>query len=64
VSDALAGGRRIKALTIVDDFTKESVDIAFDHGISGHYVTRVLYQAVRFRGAPQAIRTDQGPEFT
>lgn len=64
VSDALAGGRRIKALTIVDDFTKESIDIALDHGISGHYVTRVLDQAVRFRGAPQAIRTDQGPEFT
>lgn len=64
VSDALAGGRRIKALTIVDDFTKESVDIALDHGISGHYVTRVLDHAVRFRGAPQAIRTDQGPEFT
>lgn len=33
VSDALAGGRRTKALTIVDDFTKESVDIVVDHGI-------------------------------
>src|SRR5512135_513099 len=64
VSDALAGGRRIKALTIVDDFTKESIDIAVDHGISGQYVTRILDQAIRFRGAPTAIRTDQGPEFT
>ncbi len=64
VSDALAGGRRIKALTIVDDFTKESVDIVADHGISGQYVTRVLDRAVRFRGLPAAIRTDQGPEFT
>jgi putative transposase len=64
VSDALAGGRRIKALTIVDDFTKESVDIVADHGISGQYVTRVLDRAARFRGLPAAIRTDQGPEFT
>lgn len=64
VSDALAGGRRIKALTIVDDFTKESIDIVADHGISGHYVTRVLDHAARFRGLPTAIRTDQGPEFT
>lgn len=64
VSDALAGGRRIKALTIVDDFTKESIDIVVDHGISGYYVTRVLDQAARFRGLPAAIRTDQGPEFT
>ena len=64
VSDALAGGRRIRALTIVDDFTKESVDIVADHGISGHYVARAPDQAVRFRGRPIAIRTDQGPEFT
>jgi len=59
-----SGGRLIKALTIVDGFTKESVDIALNHGIFGHYVTRVLNQAVRFSGAPQAIRTGQGPEYT
>ena len=47
-------------LTIVDDFTKESVDIALDHGISGHYVSRVLDQAIRFRGAPEAIRLTRG----
>ena len=64
VSDALSSGRRIRALTIVDDFTRESIDIVVDHSISGHYVTRVLDQAVRFRGRPTAIRTDQGPEFT
>lgn len=64
VSDALAGGRRLKCLTIVDDFTKEALDIVVDHGIGGEYVVRVLDQIARFRGAPQAIRTDQGPEFT
>jgi len=64
VSDALANGRRIKVLTIVDDFTKESVDLVAEHGISGHYVVRVLERAAQFRGMPSAIRTDQGPEFT
>lgn len=64
VSDALANGRRIKVLTIVDDFSKEAIDLAVDFGISGHYVTRVLDQVARFRGYPKAIRTDQGPEFT
>ena len=64
VSDALANGRRIKVLTIVDDFSKEAINLAVDFGISGHYVTRVLDQAARFRGYPKAIRTDQGPEFT
>jgi putative transposase len=64
VSDALEHGRRLKCLTIVDDFSKEAVDIVLDHGISGLYVTRVLDQAARFRGLPRTIRTDQGPEFT
>jgi len=64
ISDALASGRRIKVLTIVDDFTKEAVDLVADHGISGHYVVRVLERAAQFRGLPAAIRADQGPEFT
>lgn len=64
VSDSLEYGRRIKCLTIVDDFTKESVDIVVDHGIGGAYITRVLDQVGKFRGLPQTIRTDQGPEFT
>lgn len=64
VSDSLSGGRRIKCLTITDDFSHECVDIAVNHGIGGEYVTRVLEQAARFRGYPLAVRTDQGPEFT
>jgi len=64
VMDALSSGRRVKCLTIVDDFTKEAVDIVPDHSIPGLYVKRVLDQAARFRGLPAAIRTDQGPEFT
>ena len=64
VMDALASGRRIKCLTIVDDFSRECVDIAVDHGIGGEYVTRLLDQAGQFRGFPAALRTDQGPEFT
>ncbi|GCB05583.1 transposase [Ralstonia sp. SET104] len=64
VMDALSNGRRLKCLTIVDDFTKESVDIVVDHGISGLYVARALDHAARFRGYPKALRTDQGPEFT
>jgi putative transposase len=38
--------------------------IGVDFSMSGHYVTRLLDQAARFRGYPQAIRTDNGPEFT
>lgn len=55
VMDTLANGRRLKCLTIVDDFTKEAVDIVVDHGISGSYVARALDCAARFRGYPKAV---------
>ena len=64
VGDSLANGRRLKCLTVADDFSHESVDIAVDYGISGQYVTRLLDQAARFGGYPAAVRTDNGPEFT
>ena len=64
VMDQLANGRRIKCLTVVDDFTKEALEIRAEFGISGEYVTRILDEVATFRGYPKAIRTDQGPEFT
>lgn len=64
VSDSLANGRRIKCLTVADDFSHECVEIATDYGISGQYVTRLLDQAAVFRGYPDVVRTDNGPEFT
>lgn len=64
VSDSLANGRRLKCLTVADDFSHECVQIGVDHGIGGLYVTRLLDQAAVFRGYPKAVRTDNGPEFT
>jgi putative transposase len=64
VSDSLVNGRRIKCLTVADDFSHECIDVATDFGISGLYVTRMLDRAAIFRGYPKAVRTDNGPEFT
>ena len=64
VSDSLVNGRRLKCLTVADDFSHEAVDIAVDFGIGGAYVARILDQAATFRGYPKAVRTDNGPEFT
>jgi hypothetical protein len=47
VIDTLAHGRRLKCLTIVADFTRETVDIVVDHGISGLYVARAWERAAR-----------------
>ena len=63
VFDELANGRRIKTLTIVDDCTREAVQIAADTSMPARYVTRVLEQIKYRRGLPKAIRTDNGPEF-
>lgn len=64
VSDSLCNGRRIKCLTVADDFSHECVSLWVDFGMGGHYVTRQLDQAATFRGYPKAVRTDNGPEFT
>ena len=64
VFDALANGRAIKCLTVVDDCTKEAVEIAVGRRINGQNVADILDAVCRFRGYPTAIRTDQGPEFT
>ena len=64
VSDAInrpgAVSRRIKCLTVADEFSHECVDITADFGIGGDYVTRLLDRAATFRGYPQAVRTDNG----
>ena len=64
VFDALATGQPIKCLTVVDDCTKESVEIAVARRINGQGVVDILETVCRFRGYPVAIRVDQGPEFT
>ena len=64
IFDRVGEASALKVLNIVDDFTKEAVDIVAGNSIRGTDVVRVLEQAVRFRRLPQAIRTDQGPEFT
>jgi len=64
ISDALANGRAIRALTVLDDFTKESPAIEVDSSIPAPRVTRVLDTVIDQRGAPERIRVDNGPEFT
>lgn len=53
VSDSLVNGRRLKLLTVADDFTRACVDIAADYGISGQYVTRPARPGGTVRRLPQ-----------
>ena len=64
VSDALATGRALRTFTLIDSYTKESLAIDVNTGISSRQVTRVLERVIGERGVPGAIRCDNGPEFT
>ena len=63
VSDALADGRRIRCLTIVDDCTRECLAIEVDTSITGTRVKAVLNRLADTRGLPRSITVDHGPEF-
>lgn len=63
MSDALVTGRKLRVLTIVDEFTKESPLLGVEHSISGEYVVRALEQICHARGLPAALRMDNGPEL-
>lgn len=60
VFDWLLTKRKLKCLTIVDDFTKESVGILVGHSISGAEVARFI-DGLPVK--PARIRSDYGPEF-
>jgi len=64
VHDYLEGGRRLRCLTIVDDFTRECPHIEVATSISGDRVARVLDYLAWARGLPEEIVVDNGPEFT
>ena len=62
VSDALLDGRRIGALTLVGNYTREALAIVVDSGIRGERVFEAVKAVASRRGAPGFIRVDNGPE--
>jgi putative transposase len=64
VADQLVDGRRIRVLTIVDNFTRESLDLYAAQNIKGDDVVDVLDGIVAHRGKPSRIQVDNGSEFT
>jgi putative transposase len=62
--DAVASGRAIRVLSVVDAYTRECLALEVDTSFASRRVTRVLEAIVAERGVPQAIRCDNGPELT
>jgi putative transposase len=63
VFDGCANGDKLKCLTVVDEFTKESLCIDVPGSIRSKRLIRVLEQLIKERGCPMVLRSDDGLEF-
>ena len=63
VHDQLENGAGLKMLTVLDEFTRQCLGILVERSITAGEVTRFLDLLVLKRGAPEHVRSDNGPEF-
>lgn len=63
MSDSLTNGRWFRTLNILDDFNREALWIEVDTSLPAERVIRVLENLIDWRGKPQSIRMDNGPEL-
>jgi putative transposase len=59
-----AEGRAFRMLNIIDEYTRECLAILVKRHIASQDVIDVLFHLFIFRGIPEHIRSDNGPEFT
>jgi len=62
--DRTTDGRAFKILNIIDEFTRECLAILVARKIKAQDVIDLLFHLFIFRGIPEHIRSDNGPEFT
>jgi putative transposase len=63
MSDSLWDGRSYRLLNVMDDYNREVLSIEADTSLPTLRVIRVLKRLKEYRGLPQMIRVDNGPEF-
>ena len=59
-----AEGKAFRILNIIDEYTRECLAILVKRRITSQDVVDQLFQLIIFRGIPEHIRSDNGPEFT
>jgi putative transposase len=65
----MVGNRKFRtaaaaAFNVIDDGTREALVIDVDTSLSSKRIIRTLEKVIAQRGAPDSIRSDNGPEFT
>ena len=63
IHDRTADGRPLKWLSVVDEYTRECVALEVGRSLTAARVVEILAGLFRGRGAPEHIRSDNGPEF-
>lgn len=61
--DQLSDGRSYRLLNIIDDFNREALGMEIDLSLPAERVLRALDQVIEWRGKPEAIRSDNRPEY-
>jgi len=63
VHDMTADGRSLKCLTIIDEYTREGLEIYSARSITSGDIIRVLEGLFMRHGSPVCLRSDNGPEL-
>jgi putative transposase len=63
-SDITAAGQRLRIFSVLDAFTRECLALEIDTSLPSRRITRVLQRVVDQRGAPEQLRSDNGPEVS
>jgi len=63
LEDALLSGRKVRVLCVLDEFTREWLDVVVGVSLSSRAVIALLESLFALRGTPQFLRSDNGPEF-
>ena len=63
IHDGCQNGRKLKLLTVVDEFTRECLAIEVETSLPSKKVIAVLERLTAEHDAPQFMRSDNGPEF-
>jgi putative transposase len=63
MSDSLSDGRTLRTFNVIDDYNRECLSIDVDLSLPSARVIRALEQVIEWRGKPDALRCDNGPEY-
>jgi putative transposase len=63
VSGKTHDGRTLRMLTLIDEYTRECLAIGVARRLGRYEVIEALAEVMLYRGIPEHIRSDNGPEF-